>query len=242
MSWRRGSQDRFYGAAKRRGYRSRSAMKLLEIAKYGKPKPGDAVLDLGCSPGGWSQILSEAVGPKGKVVGIDTVDPHLSLPNFTFVQADMRQLVPGLGPFASIYCDASPKFIGVRDVDMARAQELWLACVNWCDETLEDGGTLVMKAFQSRELEEVRPQLEKRFDQIKFFRPTSSRKGSSEVYLLCYGFKRPERKREGSSAPGSNLIPCPSKWVGLHRTPLSLSLESTASMGGFPPLTSVGTR
>ncbi len=207
MSWKRGSQDRYYKAARREGYRSRSALKLEEILRSKKPRYGDAVLDLGCSPGGWSQILSSVVGPKGSVTGVDVVDPHIRLPNFHFLQMDMRDQVPSVGPFSWIFCDAAPKFMGVRDVDMARAQELWYACLNWCDKTLKQGGTLVMKAFQSKELDEIRPEIARRFSSVKFVKPKASRRESSEIYLLCDGFRSPSSSDAGSSSPESNLTP-----------------------------------
>ncbi|MGC8631343.1 MAG: SAM-dependent methyltransferase [Thermoprotei archaeon] len=207
MGWIKGSQDKFYYKAKRAGYKSRSALKLLEILQQKSPKIGDSVLDLGCSPGGWSQVLSDAVGPTGRVTGIDLMNPHLNLPNFEFIEADIVKSQPVNGSFSSIYCDAAPKFIGVRDVDMARSQEIWYACLNWCDKTLAPGGFLVMKVFQSNELNEIRPQINERFSKIRFFKPKSSRRQSPEIYIICEGFKERAKKIEGSSSPGSNLMP-----------------------------------
>ncbi|MGC8601422.1 MAG: SAM-dependent methyltransferase [Thermoprotei archaeon] len=207
MSWKSGSEDKYYRRARREGYRSRSALKLQEILRTKKPKQGDRVLDLGCSPGGWSQVLSSIVGPKGSVTGVDIVDPRIKLSNFNFLRRDIRDQVPEVGPFSWIFCDAAPKFTGIRDVDMARAQELWQACLNWCDKTLTEDGNLVMKVFQSRELDEIRPEVEGRFNHVKFVKPKASRKESPEIYLLCEGFRTSSKINAGSSSPASNLMP-----------------------------------
>ncbi len=187
LPWQRGQNDKYYKQAKRMGYRSRSALKLKEIMERMGVRTGSRVLDLGCAPGGWSQVLMDAVGENGKVIGLDLVDPRLSGDNFQFVKGDMRQL-QDIGKFSSIFCDASPKMTGVSSTDMARAEELWEAALSWCRSSLESGGTLVIKLFQSKEMEGFLPLLRSSFVKVTLIKPRSSRKESREIYAVASGY------------------------------------------------------
>jgi len=191
-------QDHYYWRAKREGYRSRAAYKLLEIhRKYGLLKPGFKVLDLGCSPGGWLQVALNIVGPKGRVLGVD-VNPikPFKAENLSFLQCDLRKpelpslILKKLGGKADVVLsDASPNISGVWEVDHARQMELAEAAYRTALETLKPGGSLLVKVFEGDLLEGFRKTLKENFGKVRIVKPKASRSRSAEVYLLAEGFK-----------------------------------------------------
>src|SRR5262245_21603313 len=126
-------KDALYQRAKREGYRSRAAYKLLELQKRARLlRRGQAVVDLGAWPGGWLQVAAELVGPTGKVVGIDlaAIDA-LPSPQVTVVQCDVTapeciaQVQVALGRSADVVLsDLAPKLTGIAPRDAARSAEL----------------------------------------------------------------------------------------------------------------------
>ena len=132
-------KDPFYKKAKEEGFRARSAYKLKDIdAKYHVIRKGDTVLDLGCSPGSFLQVLSDLVGEKGTVIGIDILPtPALPRKNVKTIEADIREInitktlgELGLAHADLVTCDIAPNLSGIREVDDARIEELFLSVLD----------------------------------------------------------------------------------------------------------------
>jgi 23S rRNA (uridine2552-2'-O)-methyltransferase len=191
-------KDRFHGLAKREGFRSRAAYKLAEIdERHRLLRRGARVVDLGCWPGGWLQVAAAAVGPQGRVVGVDltALDP-LPDAHVTLLQADLAE--PGLagrilaalgGPADLVLCDAAPKLTGIRDRDRALEEELLLAVEGLVPALLRPGGDLLVKVLECPEARPIERRLAARFERHKGLRPEASRQGSSERYLLARAWR-----------------------------------------------------
>lgn len=195
MSYER--KDAFYQRAKREGFRSRAAYKLEELQRdHRLLRRGDRVADLGCWPGGWMQIAAEAVGPTGRVVGIDVaaMDP-LPYENSIAIQGDLseagvaeRILAALGGPADVLLSDAAPKLTGVRATDRAREEALLEAIEALVPQLLRAGGVLVAKLLDAPESQAFVARLRKRFESARVTKSRATRKGSSEKYLIARGF------------------------------------------------------
>jgi 23S rRNA (uridine2552-2'-O)-methyltransferase len=189
-------KDSYYKKAKDEGLRARSAYKLKEIQdRFRVVRRGDKVLDLGCAPGSFLQVLAELVGPSGFAVGIDIL-PVAPLPqkNVKVVIEDVRCLdIPhlldgqGFSQFDLITCDIAPNLSGIRDVDEANIEELSGAINKVVVEGLKRGGAFVFKSFFGSSLKGLSQDLAKTFATVKLFKPQASRSSSSEVYFICMG-------------------------------------------------------
>ena len=189
-------KDPLYQRAKREGYRSRAAYKLLELQKRARLlRRGQAVVDLGAWPGGWLQVAAELVGPSGVVVGIDraAIDA-LPLPNVTTLVGDVtdpdciERLGAALGRRADVVlADLAPKLTGIAPRDEAAFEELSAATRAVALALLAPGGTLVTKTLGGREGEAARAALRPRFTSVRQLGLESTRKGSSELYLVATG-------------------------------------------------------
>jgi len=192
-------KDHFHQCAKREGFRSRAAYKLLEIQRSQQLlRPGQRVIDLGCWPGGWLQVAAQAVGPTGRVAGVDlaAIDPPLNYENVFAFLGDItqptvvKQLIGSLGGRAEVLlCDAAPKLSGIRVTDHAHEGQLLEAVEALLDPLLVAGGTLLVKILDGPDAMEVDRRLRKRFERAKTVKPKASRPGSSERYLLGRGYK-----------------------------------------------------
>ncbi|MDO8527384.1 MAG: RlmE family RNA methyltransferase [Deltaproteobacteria bacterium] len=192
-------KDRYYQKAKNEGFASRAVYKLLEIQKKFKIwRAGSTVLDLGCAPGGWLQILSKELGPKGKIVGIDRLPLKIHLPsNVIFIQkdfeqdltADLEQALSGQREVDLILSDLSPDISGIAFRDTYRSYELSLKVWQVAQKFLKKNGHLVIKVFPGREVDDFKKELKKSFTRFDTFIPEATRKTSSEVYLVALGRK-----------------------------------------------------
>ena len=155
-------------------------------------------MDLGCWPGGWLQVAADAVGARGRVVGVDrtAIDPPLDNPNVVAFVGDL--LDPALperildlldGPADVLLSDAAPKLTGVRDRDRAQEEELLAGVNELLGRLLSPGGPLLLKVLQGPEAQELERGIRKRFESAKQVKVAATRKGSSERYLLGRGFK-----------------------------------------------------
>jgi len=191
-------QDKYFHKAKQDGFRARSAYKLKEIQeKFKLIKKADKVLDLGCAPGSFLQVLSEIVGPKGAVVGIDIL-PVTKLPqkNIVTFQGDIREIdiMESYIPYAAkgfdiITCDIAPNISGIREVDDRNVSELYDVVQNVVVIALKTGGHLILKAFFSDDFKTVKSNLTILFRTVTVFKPAASRSASSEIYLVAIGKK-----------------------------------------------------
>ena len=184
--------DHFTRRARREKWLARSVYKLEEIDKrFSLIRPGARLLDLGCSPGSWSQYALKAAGPKGDVAGIDLTEPeNVSAPNFRAIQADVLSLDPDglleqIGPRDLVISDLAPKTTGVKSADVIRSAELAYAAFRIAWVLLRPGGSFLCKVFEGGEIQDLRKELTGYFQKIKNIRPKAVRKGSREIYLLA---------------------------------------------------------
>lgn len=189
--------DPFVQQAKKDGYRSRAAYKLLEIdARDHLLKHGAVVVDLGATPGGWSQVAMSKVGRSGKVIALDLL-PLDPLPGVDFIQGDFRDdavlkqlevLLQGK-PVGLVISDMAPNISGVVSADQARAMHLAELAMEFALEHLEPQGSFLVKVFQGEGFEEYYKLMRSRFVKVVTRKPKASRDRSSEVYLLASGKK-----------------------------------------------------
>lgn len=191
--------DPYVARAKREGYRSRAAFKLLEMnEKYKLFKPGQRVLDLGAAPGGWSQIAAREVGSvdgRGKVVGIDLL-PIESLTGVEFVEMDFLadeapDLLTGmLGGLADIVMsDMAANTTGHKKTDHLRIIGLAETAADFARQILAPGGAFIAKVFQGGTEGELLAGLKRDFAVVRHVKPAASRSDSAELYVLATGFR-----------------------------------------------------
>jgi 23S rRNA (uridine2552-2'-O)-methyltransferase len=191
--------DPYVVQAKRDGYRSRAAYKIIEIDdKYRILKPGAAVVDLGAAPGGWSQVAAKRVGSvngKGSVVAIDLLEmPEIA--GVVFAQMDFMQndapgrLLAMMGGRADVVLsDMAANTTGHRKTDQLRIIGLVENAAAFAIDVLKPGGSFVAKVFQSGADAELMTQLKRAFATVRHVKPAASRQDSSERYVLATGFR-----------------------------------------------------
>jgi len=191
--------DPYVAQAKRDGYRSRAAYKLREMDdKYHFLKQGQAVVDLGAAPGGWSQIAAKRVGAeagRGKVVAIDLLEMG-EIPGVTFAQLDFladdapEKLRAMLGGGADIVMsDMAANTTGHRKTDQLRIVGLVESAAAFAAEVLNPGGVFLAKVFQSGADATLQAELKRNFATVRHVKPAASRQDSSERYVLAMGFR-----------------------------------------------------
>lgn len=188
-------KDHFRKLAREEGYRSRATYKLRELNNaYRIIGPGFYVLDLGCAPGGWTQVAVKLAGNKGKVMGIDTVYVE-DIPGAHIIQGDIENesIVDEILSYFerkvnAVICDISPQVIGKWSVDHARQISLNYSCAKIMEKVLIHKGNAVFKVFDGEYSNEFRDYLKEKFVKIKLTKPSASRKPSSELYYVCLGY------------------------------------------------------
>jgi len=187
--------DPFVQLAQKEGYRSRAAYKLLEIdARDRLLKPGTVVVDLGATPGGWSQVAAAKAGRNGKVIALDLL-PLNPLAGVEFIQGDFRddtvlKQLEGLlqgKPVDLVISDMAPNISGVASADQARAMHLAELAMEFALEHLKLEGSFLVKVFQGVGFEDFYTLMRSRFARVVTRKPKASRDRSSEVYLLGTG-------------------------------------------------------
>ena len=187
--------DPYVQKARDAGYRARAAFKLLEIhEKTGLLKKGQRVVDLGCAPGGWLQVLQERGA--SQVVGIDLL-PVEPLHGVHIVEGDVNnpddvaEMLAGLqGKPNLVLSDMAANTTGHRQTDHLRTVALVEMAVAFAVEHLEPGGAFCSKVFQGGATSEVLDTLKRHFKTVKHIKPPSSRSGSPEIFVVATGFRR----------------------------------------------------
>ena len=187
-------KDHYRKLAHEQGYRSRAAYKLKEINKsYRIIGPGSYVLDLGCAPGGWSQIAQKISGNQGKVLGIDTSFVE-DIQNVEIIQGDIDdpaivdEIIQYFGKKVnSVICDLSPQVSGNWSVDHSIQISLNYSAVKIMDKVLEKKGNALFKVFDGEYSSEFYDFIRKKFIKTKLTKPKASRKPSSELYCIGMG-------------------------------------------------------
>jgi 23S rRNA (uridine2552-2'-O)-methyltransferase len=195
--------DPFVERAKNEGWRCRAAFKIMEIdQKFKLFKKGKIVVDLGAAPGGWSQFVVTKVG-EGNIVALDLleIDPIVGVKFFQqdFLKEDAPQKIINFlkeiphnknGLCDVVLSDMAANTIGDAQTDHTRIIALLEDALNLSSQILRDGGSFVGKIFQGGSSDEIVKKLRANFSIVKYFKPDSSRKDSSETYLVALNFKK----------------------------------------------------
>lgn len=192
--------DPYVAQAKREGYRSRAAYKLLEMdERYHLLKPGQRIVDLGAAPGGWSQIAAQRVKApdgRGKVVGVDLLDME-PIPGVEFAVLDFNdetapEKIKAMlgGPADGVMSDMAANATGHKQTDHLKIVALAELAADFAREILAPGGFFVAKVLQGGTENQLLAALKRDFAQVRHVKPAASRAGSAELYVLATGFRR----------------------------------------------------
>lgn len=188
--------DEFVKRAQRDGYRARAAYKLMEIDdKDQLIKPGMTIVDLGATPGSWSQVAVQRLKGQGRIIALDLLE-MAAIPGVDFIQGDFRedavlsQLEEKLNnrPIDLVIADMAPNISGISSVDQANAAYLTELALEFSLKWLKPGGNFLVKVFIGSGFDEIIKTMRLGFDKVVTRKPKASRDRSSEVYLL--GLKR----------------------------------------------------
>jgi 23S rRNA (uridine2552-2'-O)-methyltransferase len=189
--------DHWVREAKRQGYRSRAAFKLLELGSKDKLfRPGLRAVDLGAAPGSWSQVLAQRLAPGGRVIAIDLLDIE-PIRNVTTLKGDfstddgLRQVEEALagGPVHLVVSDMAPNLSGIDAVDQARGVHLAELALEFAVRRLQPGGDFAVKAFQGEGFDALQREVARHFGKTYVRKPDASRDRSREVFVVGKGFK-----------------------------------------------------
>ena len=189
--------DRFHQKAKKQGFLARAVFKLEEIDQQFKIfKPGQRVLDLGCSPGSWLQYARSKVGERGVLVGLDRGPLRGDVAGARIVVGDVMAIDPKillgeLPAFDVVLSDMAPDTSGIRSLDQARSEALFERALEIATLLLAPGGNFVGKLFQGPDFKKLTEQVRSHFETGKSAKPASSRQISIEQYVIGKGFKKP---------------------------------------------------
>ena len=190
-------RDQYVKQSWEKKLRSRAWFKLEEIHRKDKIfKSGMTVLDLGSTPGGWSQYVLSQVGKSGKVIACDLL-PMDSINGVNFIQGDIgsKEVIEEICKFLgssriqSIVSDMSPSISGMSTVDIARSINLAELAFKICQDMLAPGGSLIVKVFQGEGFDEYLQETKSFFKKVKIRKPNASRARSREVYIVATGAK-----------------------------------------------------
>lgn len=203
--------DPYVQAAKRDGYRSRAAYKLIELNdRFKLLKPGMTVVDLGAAPGGWAQICAKEVGGRGHVVAVD-LNPFDPLPGVDQIIADVTDLASGAlireaagGPVDLVLSDMAPQSSGHRGTDHVRIIALAEAALDLARELLRPGGGFVAKVWQGGTENELLAILKRDFANVRHAKPPASRSDSSEMYVVAQGYRGEISEQENEANQEEN--------------------------------------
>ena len=198
MKLTKAKRDQYRKLAKQQGYRSRAAFKLLQLNKsYKIIKNSDKVVEFGCAPGGWIQVATQLVGPSGFVFGLDLKEIN-PLAGASFIKGSIDDpllteiLLQTVGPndkFDVVLSDMSPNVSGIWEIDHERQISLTKHALHVSIRILEKRGNAIFKIFQGVSTRSFVNELAEHFALVKLSKPPASRQESSELYVICLGFK-----------------------------------------------------
>lgn len=219
--------DHYFREAKREGYLSRAAYKLIEIDDRKKVlRRGDLVLDCGAAPGSWLQVAARRVGERGCVVGVDLQPIHhrFAESNIHIVQGDLSEIEPNAllrhmtrDRFDVILSDMAPGTTGDARRDHYRSADLCRVVLDRCGDLLRPGGNLVMKVFEGERYPDLLAAAKTIFDRAKGFKPKASRRESVEIFIIAHGYRGSPAADRPTSAVASPLPPRPDPSQGWAR-------------------------
>ncbi len=190
--------DTFSKFAKASGFRSRSAIKLLEIQKKDNfIKPNSRILDLGSSPGGWSQVCQQIVSKKGFIFSVDKkiMEPlrgvkYLNKELENLKQSDFENFNENILPFDVVLSDIAPNISGISERDDAQMNNILHSVRNCLDNFLKVDGNTLCKVFHGESFDNMMIYMKTNFQKVKIRKPDSSRANSKETYILGVGKKK----------------------------------------------------
>jgi 23S rRNA (uridine2552-2'-O)-methyltransferase len=189
--------DPYVAEARRQGYRSRAAFKLIELdERFGLLGSVRRVVDLGCAPGGWAQVV-RAKAPRATLVGIDLL-PVEPIDGLEFLEIDIRAATTPAaitaalgGPADLVLSDMAANTVGHQRTDHLRTMGLVEAGLDLAEELLAPGGAFVAKVLAGGADADLVARLKRGFATVKHAKPLASRKDSSEWYVVAQGWKAP---------------------------------------------------
>ena len=191
--------DPYVARAKREGYRSRAAYKLIEMDdRYHLFKPGDRIVDLGAAPGGWSQVAAahvKAKEGKGKVVAVDLLDMEpvdgVEFAVKDFNDPDAPEFIKEMlgGHADGVMSDMAANATGHRATDHLRIVALAELAADFACDVLAEGGFFIAKVLQGGTEGQLLTRLKRDFSTVRHVKPAASRAGSAELYVLATGFR-----------------------------------------------------
>ena len=188
--------DPYVAEAKRRGYRSRAAFKLVQLQeRFTLIRKGHRVVDLGAAPGGWSQVAADLAGPIGRVVAVDVLAME-PLPGVQALVLDfLDEAAPAAiqaalsGPADVVLSDMAAPTVGHPKTDHLRILTLAEAALDFAESVLAADGAFVCKLFQGGAEKALLDRLRRAFAQVRHVKPAASRAESSELYLVATGYR-----------------------------------------------------
>jgi 23S rRNA (uridine2552-2'-O)-methyltransferase len=191
---RKHRHDAFFRKARQEGFAARAVYKLEDIDRRVRLfHAGARVLDLGCRPGSWLQYAVKAVGPHGKVVGVDRMPLPQPVPGAHVIVADIyelsdEQLLAGQAAYDVVLSDMAPDTTGIRATDQARSARLVEEALARAERLLAPLGAFVAKVFQSPDVDSLRKRMAGHFNDVRLLKPEASRQQSTELYLVGKNF------------------------------------------------------
>lgn len=180
------SGERYNQLAKKEGYRSRAAFKLIQInKKFNLIKSGQNILDIGATPGSWSQAAKKIIKNNGTITAIDIL-PMEKIDGVQFIHKDLLEVDEREFQFKFnlVISDIAPNISGIGILDDEKMIELLNIEIYLIEKVLEKGGSFLAKCFQGESYVHLKKGLKERFKEIHRFKPDASRKTSNECYLI----------------------------------------------------------
>ena len=187
----RQKNDFYVKKARKHGYLSRAAYKLIEIdKKFNILKETKTLFEFGAAPGGWSQVALE-INPKIQITAIDLLELKINHPQITFYKEDFLQFNFDKlkNNFDLILSDIAPNTTGHKSTDHLRLSSMLFDIIDTLDQVMIKGGVFVTKIWKGSEEREMINMLKKKFDEVSYFKPDSSRKDSVEIFIIAKNFK-----------------------------------------------------
>ena len=191
----RQKNDQFVKKAKQLGYVNRAAFKLEEIEqKYKIIENSKEILELGSSPGGWTQVILN-YNTKSNVICFDLLDMKINNQNITFYREDfLKYNFSNLKrKFDLVLSDVAPNTTGHQSTDHLRISQLIYEVIDRLEIILKNKGSFIFKIWKGEEEQEIIKKLKKNFDKVEYFKPKSSRQESSEIFIISRGFRLNEK-------------------------------------------------
>ena len=186
------TRDATYRKSLKEGFRARSAYKLIDINdRFNVIRKTDNVVDLGCAPGSWLQVLKTLT--EGQLCGVDLnpIAPLEGVISFIgdFTTTEIQEKVRAAMPVVNVVvCDAAPHLSGAKSYDQARIMALNEDALMFAASLLKQGGNLVMKSFQGEDFNDLLELVKERFYSVRVIRSKATRRGSTECYIVAKNF------------------------------------------------------